>query len=90
MHGSNIVKCVDIGAWTFPCGKRDGQNILSCGCGFFGVKRCGLCGVFGVALVARGAFAAFRAGGDLGEGDNFFLPVRPHLGDASRLLVCPA
>ena len=40
-------------------------------------------------FVACGAFA-FGAGGDLGEGDDFFLPVRPRLGDASRLLVCPA
>ena len=48
--------------------------------------------VFLVVLrfVACGAFA-FGAGGDLREGDNFFLPVRPRLGgDASRLLVCPA
>ena len=47
--------------------------------------------VFLVVLrfVACGAFAAFGAGGDLGEGDDFFLPVRPHLGDASSLLACP-
>ena len=55
------------------------------------------CAVFLVVLrfVACGAFAcgafAFGAGGDSREGDNFFLPaVRPRLGDASRLLVCPA
>ena len=52
--------------------------------------------VFLVVLrfVACGAFAcgafAFGAGGDLGEGDDFFLPVRPGLGDASSLLACPA
>ena len=48
--------------------------------------------VFLVVLhfVACGAFAAFGAGGNLGEGDDFFLPVRPRLGDASWLLACPA
>ena len=47
--------------------------------------------VFLVVLrfVACGAFA-FGAGGNLGEGDDFFLPVRPRLGDASTLLACPA
>ena len=50
------------------------------------------CAVFLVVLrfVACGAFAAFGAGGDLGEGDDFFLPVRrPRHGDASSLLACP-
>ena len=50
--------------------------------------------VFAVFLVLRffasGAFAAFGAGDDLGVGDDFFLPVRPRLGDASSLLACPA
>ena len=49
--------------------------------------------VFLVVLrfVACGAFdVAFGAGGDLGAGDDFFLPVRPRLGDASSLLACPA
>ena len=43
-------------------------------------------------LGGAGAFAFFRAGGDFGEGDEFFfLLVRPRLGgDATSLLACPA